>query len=172
MSDTKRPSHYDERIDLEVAGALLPKVLRWLKARGEDEPTEEDRQDILEQLANACRFHDDGYEVAKQLDDRHMWESDSELVDLLDEVAFARIRAHEKAVEAWVQQHGVAPKYSVGQRVAFKRQRWDKEKVTGEVTAVREKTAQYLVFCESLGHVREGCGTHGTYVAFEDAEAA
>lgn len=172
MTDSKRPSHYDEKIDQEVAQALLPKVLQWLRSRGEDEPTDEDKQDILAQLTDACRLHDDGYEVAKCLDDRHMWESDSELVDLLDEVAFARIRSHEKAVEAWVQQHGVVPQYSVGQRVAFKQRRWDKEAVTGEVTAVREKTAQYLVFCESLGHVRAGCGTHGTYVAFEDAVAA
>ncbi len=169
--EAKRPSHYDEKMDLEIARVLLPKVLQWLKSGGGTDPTDEERHDILEQLTSACRFHDDGYEVAKELDNRHMWDSDSSLVDVLDEIVNLRHRIHEKVVEAWVQQHGVVPQYSVGQRVAFKRQLWDKEAITGEVTAVREKTAQYLVFCESLGHVRVGLGSHGTYVAFEDVEA-
>lgn len=44
--------------------------------------------------------------------------------------------------------------------------------VTGQVTQVDATRAKYVVFCASLGHVREGVGSHGTYVNFEDVTAA
>jgi oxalate decarboxylase/phosphoglucose isomerase-like protein (cupin superfamily) len=57
--------------------------------------------------------------------------------------------------------------------VTFKKHRYDKEKVTGEVTMVLEDEATYLVFSEELGHVRRvdrGSGTTGIYVPYESAE--
>jgi len=170
----ERPSHWDDRINREVAEAVMPRVLAWLKSQGDDLP-EGERALVLEQLTHAYDLHDDGYEVAKVLDDRYMWEVDSELVDILGSVLGTRYRAYDKLVGEWVQQHGVAPKYSVGQRVAFRRPYGARDRVTGEVTAVREKTGQYLVFCEAMGHVREDdgkCGARGVYLDFEDVEAA
>lgn len=173
--DTKRPSHYDERVNQAVAEGALPHVLRWLKSQGDGDLPEDERQDILEQLVVAFDLHDDGYEVAKVLDDRFMWQVNSELVDVLDSALGTRYRAHDKVVEEWGLQHGLAPKYSVGQRVAFQSLHVPRGRLTGEVTVVREKTAQYVVFCEAMGHVREHdgkCGARGVYLDYEAVEAA
>jgi len=167
---TKRPSRYDDGVNRAVAEALLPRVVRWLEPAG-GMLSEEEHREILEQLTAACNFNDDGYEVVKALDDRFMWDVDSELVGVLDAVPFERIGAHKKVVEAWVEQHGPAPKYSVGQRVAFRWPRCDK-KVVGEVTRLEARTAQYVVFCEEIGHVRSGTGTTGVYLNYEDVEPA
>lgn len=169
MTDkARRPSSYGKDINLEIARALLPRVLLWLKLDEGAALTEEETSVILDELSDACACNDDGYGVARDLDNRHMWDVDSELVDILDAVAFERIKAHDRSVEAWVLREGVKPEHALGQRVQFRFQKWDKVSNVGEVIEVDERKAKYLVFCESLGHVRNGVGTHGVYVPFEE----
>lgn len=164
-----RPPHYSLSVDKIVANSLLPHVLTWLKSNGDDH-IEEEHDDILEQLTESLFMHDDGYSVSKHLDEKCMWSVDSELVGILDDVGHLRYHAHESLVEGWVVQHHILPEYSVGQRVTFKKQRYEKEAVEGVITAVREKTATYLIFSEELGHVSSGTGTYGVHLAYEDVK--
>lgn len=70
-----------------------------------------------------------------------------------------------------VETTGQQPTFKLGDRVRFEhhgRQR----PVDGEVTKIDAARAKYVVYCASLGHVREGVGSHGIFVDFERVTAA
>lgn len=78
--------------------------------------------------------------------------------------------AHYEVVESWVVRNGLKPEFKVGDRVKVPH-RAKSEPVVGDVYEIDAKRAQYRVYVESLGHVREGNGTHGLIIGFEDAKA-
>jgi hypothetical protein len=166
-----RPNRTDPEVLERLLDALMPRVIQWMKSAGDDTDKFEKSylKEIHDDLRSAVRFDDDAYDIAKMLDNIHYWEVDHELLHLLEDVAYMRIKAHNSLIAEWVNHHGVTPKYSVGQRVTFKHRGKDQ---VGEVSKVEEQLAQYVVFCESLGHVRKGVGSHGLYVNYENVQDA
>jgi len=144
-----------------VADDLMPNVMGWFQ--GEEDETEV-REQIMEVLDD---FHD-GYEMAKELEDRYGWDADSELVDVLDGASFYGPR--KKAVMAWIRDNAITPKLSIGQVVKAKQGKYSKEINEGEIVKIDEGGI-YIVMIPALGHVREGIGTHGCCLAWEDVEA-
>lgn len=156
-----RPSRSSKEIDRIVADGLLPKAIEWLRQGGEEDSDEEDvRNDLL----FALDFYDDGYQIARQLDNKG-WAVDSELVDILDNATHYRYQAHSDAVAKWVEDNQIRPTLGLEDEVWFK---LHGEKQTGVIIAIDAKHANYTVCCPSKGHKRKGNGTHGFILPYED----
>lgn len=159
-----RPKIFDEN-NLEITlDSILPKVMTWLRKNRDDMSTVEEVRRVL---ADAIEFEDDSRRIVNYLADHYCWDVNRELQSIMDCVADARRSAHKDLTNKWVLHNGITPRYSAGQRVNFKK---DGKTIEGEVLKVLEETAEYLIFCNSLGHVRTGTGTRGIYVKQEDLQ--
>jgi hypothetical protein len=154
MPKTKRPSRHSDEIDLEVAKLLLPAFMEWAgKHDGYSEA------DVLESLLEAIECHeDDGYRIAYHLDGE--WRVDAALVNLLDSASYHRHRAHKAACVKWLSESGLTPP-ELESRVATEKHG------TGVVTE-NHVDGTSTVFFAHLGHVREGTGTHGLIIEWEE----
>ena len=159
-----RPSQYCDEVTHLTVDKVLKSILKWMY-HGNYSPPQSEIDDLKEDIFTAIQWDDDGYKIAKNLESAG-WDSDGELVDLLDDVARHRYEAHEGLVHReWILKHGVEPKFSVGDKVSFKyKGGFD----VGEVTKIHHSNAKYVIFCEHRGHIRVGAGTHGLVIPFED----
>lgn len=126
-------------------------------------------EEVLNDLVSCTTFESnlDGYKLARELE-RLGWEADAGLVDTLDGLYWPLTKRLTKAVEDWVHENGIVPQHQVGEIVTFK----DKGKsIKGEIIQVDESSAIYYLFCESLGHVREGVGVHSRLIPFEEVQS-
>lgn len=127
----------------------------------------------LEDLLDVIRRNPwgSGYELAKALDDHHMWEIDHLVLEELELVGHEIDAAYWVRVAAWVEAYGIKPDRAVGDRVTL--ETWHERKrvtVEGEIVAIKEAEGRYTVCCESLGHVppSAGVGVHGVVKNYED----
>lgn len=156
-----RPNGSHDSVKRLVADELMPQILDWLQGQ------EDDEDEVREQLIDVLEDHRDGYEMAKRLEDDYDWDCDSELVDILDGSNFYEHR--KAAVMAWIRDNGIMPRFAMGQEVKVKQSRYDKTIHDGEIRAVNVD-GTYTVMIPALGHVREGIGTHGSVLPWEDVE--
>jgi hypothetical protein len=78
----------------------------------------EEQESVREALAAAMELDNDGYTIAKHLDDIAHWEDiDAELVALLDRAVHVRSEVHGLAVTAWVRSQCLQPEHGVGDMV-------------------------------------------------------
>lgn len=151
----QRPGRSDDAISKRAAELLLPAVQEWLGEEADDR--------TLPELIKATRIYDEGYEIARALEMRG-YSPDAELVEILDDMSYCRYQAHEEAVKDWVKAHDLSLDLSVGTAVSIV---VNGKFHTGEIRDRKEATAQYTVMVPALGHVRDGLGTHGLIVGFE-----
>jgi hypothetical protein len=121
------------------------------------ESGEELEDDIAKAIHHACST--DGYKICRQLDFMG-WDCDEELVDAFSKTHFHHITAVNESWKKWVEDNKLEPKYSIGDNVVFEMR--GKEEF-GEVARVYPDLLRYLIYCEHLGHIREGKGNgvHG-----------
>lgn len=151
----KRPTLRDAAVLDRAVEVMWPRVQAW---DGHDP-----NRDEKSALRKALRWNTDGFKIARDLD---AWCPDAALVEILDSAGEELRFAVREEAKAWVAANGLATPICIGARVAFER---GGNRITGTVTVRDAASAEYLVFCESLGHVR---GRHvGTTVAAEDVEA-
>lgn len=62
-----------------------------------------------EDLVSAYRPHLNGYELARELDDRFYWDVDAALVEDLDGMSWAVREVHEAACKQWVTEYNIQP---------------------------------------------------------------
>lgn len=149
----KRPKLNDDAVIALVAEELAIKIADWMS-------NYDDIEEIENDLKRALKYHSDGYELARELDD---YNPDAELVDILDNALDMKLSAHDQVCRRWVSDNGlVGP--NIGASVSFT---FDGKRIEGEVVNNYDY-GQSSVFCESLGHVREGLGTHGVVINWED----
>lgn len=166
VGNPPRPKLYDDDVTSLYLDRLVPRVMEWLRSTGDVDSSDEYMSQLRSDIAEATDHSNDGYEMARYLERHCYWECDSALVEILDGSMSLRLAAKYSLVEQWVLNNGIIPEYSVGQRVTFRNRG---KIVDGEITKVEAKRAQYIVFCESLGHVRPPTnGTTGVYVGVED----
>ena len=108
----------------------------------------------------------DGYELARALDNLG-YSPDAELVEILDEIGFLRLNICSLLEEQWVKVSGLTGP-AVGSKVQFKNVD-DRKDYEGEVTE-NKAAGKSIVFCQSLGRAREGRGTHGLYINWENLQ--
>ena len=159
--DKPRPVYSAPEVLISVVNKLLPDVMAWGKF-GEDEA-----EHIAENLISAFKHEDqDGYRLARYLEKYTSWDSDSELSEILEGADF--YRCHKDAILAWIKDNEAKPLFEVGRGVQVKERRSDDMRPG----TIREITADgmYCVMVPSLGHVKEGLGTHGLLFPWEDVE--
>lgn len=162
----KRPSMRDKAVVAAAVKDILGDVIQWTKDNGDDEA---EQSSIESQLIDAAEYEHDGFGIAYRLKNDHGWECDSGLVEILEGFSWNLIEARDRHIAQWVKRNSVAVDYAVGDRVKFKYP--DQKKHTeGEVTKIDVAHAVVHVFCESLGHVRDGVGTHARLVNAEMVE--
>lgn len=157
----QRPKESDPDVIQAAARALAERLRSEFSA--EDFPS----PDTETELAGVIGRQHDGYDIAKHLERSHGWNIDAATVEILDEADYAISSAQRQMEARWVELAKPTPSLAIGARVRH-RIRWEDHDV--EVTAIDAKQGKYTVLVEALGHVREGVGTHGFIVNWEEVE--
>lgn len=160
-----RPSYNDNRVVEGAAKKLLPSVIKWLKNNGDQNP-EDEESGILADLESAIRYETDAYRMAYNLH-KGYWEPDYELVEILSGASFLMDDSYRDLVEEWVTANDIKPQYSIEAQVTLD---VNGKSVTGEIVQILAATAQYVIHCPELGHVKKGVGTHGLVINYEDVD--
>lgn len=106
-----RPNRNDPAIVAAAARKIAEVCVEW---DGEDSAVE----DWIDDLIKCCFDWDDGYRLAKALDDRCYVHVDADLVEALGAASYAHSDAHEAAVREWVKANQIKPDLEVGDRVS------------------------------------------------------
>lgn len=130
-----RPAFNEERMT-QLVNIYLPEVLKWLNSNDE----ESTREELTELFTNNST--DDGYELAKILEDDYYYDSDSELVSILDNVEYDKSNILNKALKEWVITDNILPTQEIGTVVKFKLRG---KKTTGTIVDIYRATAYYIV---------------------------
>jgi hypothetical protein len=142
-------------------------IVEWLDEKFEPEEFECLVEELQENFTASDLFSSDGYELARDLEKDMGFDSDSQLVDDMNSISYFCHSCLRVNVEKWVKDCEITPKYSIGDEVSV----WVKNvNYIGEISKIYERTAEYSIFIEELGHVREGVGTTSTIKKFEEIE--
>ena len=68
-------------------------------------------------LAKCGDMHKNGYELAKELESRHFWDIDAEIVDILDGHSRTLEQHRNKDVQAWADENNIEPPIPLFTRV-------------------------------------------------------
>ncbi len=158
--NSPRPDYSSPEVLMVVVDRLMPQVMAWGKFSEDEAP------EIAEQVMKALKSDSDPYRRAKYLEDRFSWDSDSELVDVMESDDF--YGAAQEAIKAWIKDNDISPVFEVGRQVSVKERR-QSEMVAGRIRSISED-GMYCVMVPSLGHVESGIGTHGLLFPWEDVE--
>jgi hypothetical protein len=160
-----RPSQYAKEVNDAIVERITPDIVNWICHGGDTAPGLEEIDDIKTEIFSAIEYEEDPYGIAKSLEYAG-WDSDGELVHILDNVGRYRYEAYKDHVyNSWILKHGVVPKFSIGDSVVFAHRG---RQETGEVIRVYPEMAQYTIHCPQHGHIKKGVGTHGHIINFED----
>lgn len=159
-----RPNSQSDEVLAMVAAKLMTHILQWGKW---EEESEREQSEVAKQILEVLEVSGDGYKMAKFLEDRFYWDSDAELVDILEGADFHS--ANRTAIMAWISDNGITAKFEVGRQVKVKLSPRDSDMKAGEIVNTYED-GHYCVMVPELGHVREGIGTHGFQFAWEVVE--
>lgn len=151
----KRPHQMSRECSELTARKMIPLLEEYLDEDVDDE--------ILREFVNAIQYEDDKVRICTSLD---AWDPCERLYDVLDHLFAKRRDAERELVATWIKENKITLSKRVGDAVKFKSVR--NGILSGEITQAMPESAQYCIFVESLGHVREGVGTHGMIVNEED----
>lgn len=154
---TTRPKITDpDVLALAIDGIIKP-VMNWM-ADGNNTCTEQEVRADLEK----CGDDDpgDGYEFTKLLERNHSWDCNRELVDILD--GYDLWGAHREFEKRWVAAYRVFPSLLISATLTY-------EGHPAEITKIYAD-GKYCIYCADLGHVKQGPGTHGVLVNWEEID--
>lgn len=149
-STMPRPKESDDAIMLAAAREFAPFCARWDPSSTPD--------DWVEALYKARHHWDDGYRLARALEDGSCVMPDAALVEILDGAGFTLSRVRDREVRLWVGIVGFEPRYAVGDKV-----KWPRGE--GVVSDIEVDTARYVI-------AKDGATRGGTLVDAELVEAA
>lgn len=148
-STMPRPRENDDAIMLAAAREFAPHCARW-------DPTS-DADDWVEALYKARHHWDDGYRLARALEDGSHVVPDAALVEILDGAGFTLSRVRDREVRLWVGIVGFDPVHKIGDVVKWPRGQ-------GVVKGIEVETARYVIG-------RDANTKSGTFVEAELVEA-
>jgi len=155
-----------EKTDPETIEEFKKIVLGKLNAYYPGEENEEIADYAVRQVAEYRVI--DGYQLAKKLDNEYCLEGDVGLVEMLDDFDYDLDTAYWRIIKEWVISQCIEPHFKLGDKVRICLLKG--EYIQGEVAEIYKDKARAVIYCESLGHVREGNGTHGTIKNYEEIE--
>ena len=132
MSDRPRALTADQKL------AVARDVAADLEKYGHIEKHEVDAH--AADIAKCGGAHMDGYQLAKELDNRCYWDYSFDMAEVLNGWSYAYDRALDSEQKAWAEREGISPTLTVGTRVKTARGE------CGEISGVYEHgAAKYLV---------------------------
>jgi hypothetical protein len=165
MSKQLRPKEYTEEEHKLACAELAKEVMDW---KGNDGSYDE----VLEDLIDVCNSRDNGYEMAKRLDNYHSWEVDPELVEILDGFDSELYGVHQQTIKNWVQNNDIQPDYKIKDLVKFTSygENSKDHSFEGTITRINREYATYVIYVPEMGHVKMGedsSGTTGIIIDYE-----
>ena len=162
MPVTPKPKHSDDAVIQAAARRIEVVLSEW-----DGKSNEGEYMACAVAIAKAAR-REDGYQLAKRLEDDFGIDSDFQLAELLDsEACHAVEEAFRSVLSAWISENKLACPFRLDQSVKHKTKGW-----TGIVVDLAPHLpGSVSVFVASLGHVRSGLGTNAAIIAWEDLEA-
>ena len=158
-STRPRPRREDGEIKALVARELCRRLIKRVS-----DLSLENFEEMCEDVEEATSFETSGYKIARELESLG-WEVDDEIVDVVREAPYLQTELWRAEVKKWVVEAQAEPTFEVGATVKFLRH--GKECV-GEIVKIERESGEYVVRCESLGHVSSGSGVRGSIVPYED----
>lgn len=160
MLNAQRPTVRDKDIIKLVSLEIAKQIYKGVVAG--------DMEEAGEDIAKVLLRHplDDGYQLAKRLEDECGWfRVDFDIAETLDSAGGMLLSKVREATKVWVERNAIKPKRKVGDIVGIVQRGIN---YSGEIVRVDEEQADYTVMVPECGHVREGLGTHGFVVHYED----
>ena len=144
-----RPTWNDEMVK-ELAQIVGRQVNEWCN---DETPLE----DCIETAEKILQWHsnDNGYELAREFE-KEGFCPDSELVEILDNVSYNRIKIQETFIKKWVIDNNLKLELVEGQKVIAKLVR--RGEVEGEIVKLYPETMQYGFWDKGQGFQKgKGC---------------
>lgn len=165
----KRPELLGEFVARETAEAMLQPVLAYGRKRGT--PNKDLTELFLDQQRQQLTIAVLNYKTPREMvafmrgTSTDSVPEDDELVKIMSNVRRKRGEVYHRLIKSWVKDNLVTAKRRVGENIKFNHAGIVEQ---GEITKIDDETAQYVVFCAHVGHVRTGVGAQGYYVNYED----
>lgn len=147
--------NWNDDMAKELADIVGKMLIEWDSSLDLEECVE-DAYDILEYY-----YNEDGYNLAKEFEDKG-YDSDSNLVDILDGVSYEKHNIKKKYLEQWVSDNSVKLDYEIGDIVECNLIKHGK--VECEVVKLYPETAEYGLWFDGLGYEK---GKGHRIVSFE-----
>jgi len=139
----KRPEWNNDMLQ-ELATYTADIIAKWTNENYDNE----DMADLIEECAGILEYekYSDGYALAKDFEDKG-YDSDSRLVEELDNIAYKTTEIIKSHVEKWVLENKLTLDIHAGDAVKFN----DRQGVkNGVVKSLRPETLDYVIWHEGL----------------------
>ncbi|RVT91445.1 hypothetical protein EOD42_22580 [Rhodovarius crocodyli] len=107
-----RPTYRDPAVVAEACESTVASLVRHGLLQ------KEEADDAAYELARYADYLEDGYQLAKKLEDRAHWDPSAQMVEVLGGHASSWVGALIRQVQEWVRLYEIWPPFSVGTRVA------------------------------------------------------
>ena len=141
----ERPNWNDD-MTKELADIVVEMLIEWYSTL-DLEDCVEDAYDIL-----VYYYNEDGYNLAREFEDKG-YDSDSNLVDILDGVSHEKYNIGKKYLEQWVSDNNVKLDYEIGDIVVCNFIKHGE--VECEVVKLYPESAEYGLWFDGLGYERD-----------------
>lgn len=162
----QRPFFFQKDLRTAAIRPFFPKIKALIEEYDPESLEEFPEEELLAAFGNALSSQGDSVEMARSLERQYGYILNQELIDICDKVSNMYYDIENEIEAYWIKFHGKKSEFAIGDKVYFKPYS-QKETVTGVISKIDDKRGYYTVFCESLGHVKEGIGTHGCVLPFE-----
>lgn len=153
---TPRPVPRSEEILTKAVASIKDQIINWFESNT-DAVAEEAEKDIENELLDVVRHNIDfdGYQLARELDEKYMWSADADLVDVLNNFGFHVDKCWRAAVEKWLEENKIKPALSVGSSVQLNQKG---EVVSGKIVNIFPETGSYVIQIDGQTYGRPQSG--------------
>jgi hypothetical protein len=157
-----RPDVYDEKFAEEATKILAKDVYEWAIL----EYKEITFDCIFNALKKHISYNQDGYVLAMKLE--IYFYPDAELVRILNNSDSIISNIHRRYLKQWVKDNNIKPEFKIGDKVIVSNPYKKHEQYEAEILETHKEVGRYTVYVSTQGHVKEGEGTRGWVVDYED----
>lgn len=126
-------------------------------------PSDIDDEDLIDHLIKHAHAHENGYEIAKTLDNWERWDIEAETVSALDSFDYYVTRQLRTVEAEWIAENNIQPPFPVGTEVEYLYGTWKQGEITGICT---HTPGCYLI--KEAGQNDEECNRMRAVVKWEN----
>ena len=154
-----RPKRSDGYVLDNVAIEFGKTLYKWA-GDGDEKGCIDDAKKLLK---NSYVINYDGFELAKELEDRFFYTGDSELVEVCDDLIWIVRKEHTKHIIEWVRINDIVPVFTIGTVVSFN---LSKTQRMGKISKIDLLEATY-----TIEHLDADGQLHNYIINYEDVSA-